>query len=165
MAGWYCGVRASPGLGHVIRSEKRLCLGASGGQTARVSTTKRVLMWVMACAYAFAGFNHLLNPSFFLAIIPPDLPNPDWLNLLSGLAEIVLGVFLLEPRTRVFAAWGIIALLIAVFPANVYVALENVGLPDGVPGTGNAAANYARLPVQALLVVWAWWYTRPDAAE
>jgi uncharacterized membrane protein len=73
----------------------------------------------------------------------------------------VLGVYLLEPRTRVFAAWGIIALLIAVFPANVYGALENVG-PEG-PGSGPGAFHWIRLPFQALLLVWAGWYTREDA--
>ena len=126
-----------------------------------MSRTKHVLLWAMAILYAFAGFNHLLNPDFYLAIMPPGLPNPEWLNLLSGLAEIVLGVFLLEPRTRVYAAWGIIALLIAVFPANVYVVLENVG-PVG-PGTGSPIFSWIRLPFQALFVLWAWWYTRPDA--
>ncbi len=125
-----------------------------------MSRSKRILLWVMALAYVLAGFNHLMNPDFYVAIMPPGLPDPEWLNVLSGLAEIVLGVYLLEPRTRVLAAWGIIALLIAVFPANLYVALENVGV--GGPGTGAGAANYVRLPFQALLMVWAWWYTRPD---
>jgi uncharacterized membrane protein len=115
----------------------------------------------MAAFYIFGGFNHLWNPEFYLAIMPPNLPNPEWLNVLSGLAEIVLGVYILEPRTRVYAAWGIIALLVAVFPANLYVALENVG-GEG-PGSGGGGANYVRLPFQALFVVWAWWYTRPDA--
>lgn len=128
-----------------------------------MSPAKQLLLYVMAAAYVVAGFNHLLNPDFYVAIIPPGLPAPEWLNLISGLAEITLGVFLLEPRVRVFAAWGIIALLIAVFPANVYVALENVGLPGGTPGTGNALLNWVRLPFQALFVVWAWWYTRPDS--
>lgn len=123
---------------------------------------KRILLWVMAAFYVLGGFNHLVNPAFYVAIVPPDLPAPEWLNLISGLAEITLGVFLLEPRVRVLAAWGIIALLIAVFPANVYVATANVGLPAGEPGTGNAVLNWARLPLQALLVAWAWWYTRPD---
>jgi len=124
---------------------------------------KRVLLRVMAAAYVLAGFNHLVNPAFYLAIIPPGLPNPEWLNVISGLAEIVLGVFVLEPRVRVLAAWGIIALLIAVFPANLYVASRNLGPPDFAPGTGNATLNWARLPLQALFVAWAWWYTRPDA--
>ncbi len=126
-----------------------------------MSTTKRVLLWVMAILYVGGGLAHLANPSFYLGIIPPSLPNPEWLNLISGLAEIVLGVFILEPRVRVLAAWGIIALLIAVFPANLYVAFENVGA--GGPGTGPGAAAYVRLPFQAVFILWAWWYTWPDA--
>jgi uncharacterized membrane protein len=104
-----------------------------------------------------------MNPEFYVAIVPPGLPNPEWLNVISGLAEIVLGVFVLEPRVRVLAAWGIVALLIAVFPANLWVALANIGLPGGEPGTGNALFNWVRLPFQGLFIVWAWWYTRPDA--
>jgi uncharacterized membrane protein len=128
-----------------------------------MSRPKRFLLWLMAIFYIAAGFNHLMNPAFYIAIIPPDLPNPEWLNVLSGLAEIVLGVFVLEPRVRRLAAWGIIALLIAVFPANVYVAVENVGLPAGEPGAGNGLINWVRLPFQAVFILWAWWYTRDDA--
>jgi uncharacterized membrane protein len=125
-----------------------------------MSRTKRTLLWVMAVAYVAAGFNHLVNPDFYVAIVPPGLPGPEWLSLASGLAEIVLGVFLLEPRLRPFAAWGIIALLVAVFPANLYVATANIGLPGGEPGTGDEVLNWIRLPFQALFVAWAWWYTR-----
>jgi uncharacterized membrane protein len=127
-----------------------------------MSRTKRVLLWVLAAFYCVAGFNHLMNPGFYVAIVPPGLPSPEWLNVLSGLAEIVLGVFVLEPRTRVLAAWGIIALLIAVFPANVWVATENFG-SDG-PGSGNQVLNWIRLPFQGLFIVWAWWYTRDEDA-
>jgi uncharacterized membrane protein len=125
-----------------------------------MSSIKRALLWLMAAFYVFAGFNHLMNPAFYLAIMPPNLPDPEWLNVLSGLAEIVLGVFLLEPRTRVLAAWGVIALLVAVFPANLFVTFENIGV-DG-PGSGNATLNWVRLPFQGLFVLWAWWYTRGD---
>ncbi len=128
-----------------------------------MSRTKRVLLYVMAGFYIVGGFNHLLNPSFYVAIIPPDLPNPEWLNVAAGLAEIALGVFVLERRTRVLAAWGIIALLIAIFPANVYVAMHNLGLPAGEADTGNAVLNWMRLPFQGLFIALAWWYTRPDA--
>jgi len=130
-----------------------------------MSRTKRNLLFAMAGFYVFSGLNHLVNPDFYVAIVPPDLPEPEWLNLLAGLAEIVLGVYVLEPRVRALAAWGLVALLIAIFPANLYVALENVGVPGGQPGAGNSVVNWARLPFQALFIAWAWWYTRPDAQE
>jgi uncharacterized membrane protein len=132
------------------------------GEQRPVSRTKTILMWLLAINLMTVGFMHLLKPAFFVAIIPPDLPNPEWLNVISGLAEIVIGVYLLEPRTRVLAAWAAIALFIAVFPANLYAAFENVG-PDG-PGSGAGAANYVRLPFQALFIAWAWWYTRDEIA-
>jgi uncharacterized membrane protein len=130
-----------------------------------MSRRKHVLLYVMSAFYVLAGMNHLVNPEFYVAIVPPELPAPEWLNLVAGLAEIVLGVYVLEPRVRALAAWGLVALLLAIFPANLYVALENVGVPGGEPGTGNAFANWVRLPFQALFVAWAWWYTRPDAQE
>lgn len=128
-----------------------------------MSRSKRGLLYLMAAFYVVAGMNHLLNPDFYVAIIPPGLPEPAWLNLISGLAEIVLGVFLLEPRTRALAAWGLVALLLAIFPANLYVAFENVG-GEG-PGTGLGIWNWVRLPFQALFLAWAWWYTRPEGPE
>jgi uncharacterized membrane protein len=130
-----------------------------------MSKPKRVLLHVMAGLYVFVGFQHLMDPSFFVAIVPPDLPGPEWLVLVSGLIEITLGVFLLEPRTRVFAAWGVIALLVAVYPANIHAALHNIGPPSGEPGTGNAVVNWVRLPFQFVFIAWAWWYTRDDDAR
>jgi uncharacterized membrane protein len=128
-----------------------------------MSKTKTILLWVMAAAYILAGFNHLVNPAFYVNIMPPALPDPERLNVLSGLVEIVLGVYLLEPRTRVYAAWGIIALLIAVFPANLHVAIHDVDPSTGEFGAGAGAAGWIRLPFQGLFILWAWWYTRPDA--
>ena len=130
-----------------------------------MSRTKRLLLWLMAAFYVVAGSNHLVNPDFYVANIPPGLPEPAWLNLFAGLAEIALGVYVLEPRTRALAAWGLIALLLAIFPANLYVALENVGMPGGQPGAGNPLVNWVRLPFQALFIAWAFWYTRPDAPQ
>ena len=119
----------------------------------------------MAAFYVVAGSTHLVNPDFYVAIIPPGLPEPEWLNLFAGLAEIVLGVYVLEPRVRALAAWGLVALLIAIFPANLYVALENVGVPGGQPGMANPVVNWVRLPFQALFIAWAFWYTRLDAQQ
>ena len=121
---------------------------------------RRPLLYLLSFQLCATGFLHLLTPDFFVAIVPPGLPNPEWLNLISGLFEIVIGVYLLEPRTRVLAAWGAIALFIAVFPANVNMLIENLG-PEG-PGTGNPVMNWVRMPFQAVFVVWAWWYTQPD---
>lgn len=117
------------------------------------------LLYLLSLNLCSVGFAHLLFPDFFVSIIPAGLPNPEWLNVVSGLAEIVLGVFLLEPRTRPFAAWGTIALLIAVFPANVNMLIENIG-PDG-PGTGYPLVNLIRLPFQLLFGAWAWMFTGP----
>ena len=128
-----------------------------------MSRAKTVLLYVMAAFYVFSGYNHLANPEFYLAIMPPNLPEPGLLNVLSGLAEIVLGVFLLDPRTRALAAWGTIALLVAVFPANVYAATANVGA--GGPGTGAGVGNWIRLPFQIVFIAWAWWYTLPETAD
>jgi len=128
-----------------------------------MSRVKTILLYVMAAFYVFAGYNHLVNPEFYLAIMPPNLPEPELLNLLSGLAEIVLGVFLLDPRTRALAAWGTIALLVAVFPANIYAATANVG--PGGPGTGAGVGNWIRLPFQIVFIAWAWWYTLPGTRD
>lgn len=130
---------------------------AGFGHVPHMTRAKTPLLYLLSFFLCATGFLHLLSPAFFVAIVPPGLPSPEWLNVLSGLAEIVLGVFLLEPRTRAFAAWGVIALLIAVYPANVHMWLENVG-PEG-PGTGSPTTNLIRLPFQFLFVAWAWWYT------
>ena len=74
----------------------------------------------MAISYIAAGLNHFRNAKFYLKIIPPSLPFPKWVNWISGAAEVILGILLFFPNYSSLAAWGIIALLIAVFPANIY---------------------------------------------
>lgn len=111
-------------------------------------------LYLMALFYGVAGANHFINPRFYLRIIPPFLPFPHAINWVSGAAEILLGVLLLFPTTRTWAAWGIIALLIAVFPANVYH-LWARGAGMKVPMWG----LWVRLPVQGLFIWWAYLYT------
>jgi uncharacterized membrane protein len=128
----------------------------------RVGVVKRVLLVVMALFYVVAGANHFWNPEFYRPIMPPYLPYHDPLIYISGVAEIVLGLAVLVPRLRVAAAWGIILLLIAIFPANLHVALYNVPLLGQAEGLG--IWNWVRLPFQLVLIAWAWWYTRPIIA-
>ena len=119
----------------------------------------------MGFAYVLAGVAHFLSPSMFARIVPPQLPRPRALVYLSGIAEIVLGVGVLFERTRNVSAWGIVALLVAVFPANVYMATsDDLDLPGAV-GNVSDAALWARLPLQAVLVAWALWYTDDSVSD
>lgn len=116
------------------------------------------LLWGMGLAlyavfYIAAGVNHFINEAFYLKIMPPYLPWHSELVAISGFAEIVLGLGLLVGRTRRCAAYGIIALLIAVFPANIYAFQNQHLLP--APGW----AHLLRLPLQGVLIAWAWSYT------
>lgn len=108
----------------------------------------------MALLYVLAGINHFRNPRLYLKIIPEYLPNPKFLNAVSGIAEIVFGILLIFSNTTKFAAWGIIALLIAVFPANLYM-LQNQKASFGLPKW----ILLLRLPLQIILIWWAYQYT------
>ena len=117
----------------------------------------------MGLLYVVAGVSHFRAPRAFERVVPHQLPRPKALVYLSGLAEIALGVGVLFERTRRLSAWGIVALLVAVFPANVYTVTDDVA-PELVPDRLNDVARLAawvRLPMQAVLIGWAWLYTRP----
>jgi uncharacterized membrane protein len=116
-----------------------------------VGTLRLVLLVAMAIFYVVSGVLHFVKMDYYLTLMPPQLPWHRGLVILSGIAEIVLGIAVLVPATRVWAAWGLVALLVAVFPANIYGAVAHV------PNSG----GYARLPLQAVFIAWAWWYTRP----
>lgn len=128
---------------------------------------KRPLLYVMSLLYVGAGVMHFLTPKAFAGIVPRRLPRPVLLVYLSGVAEIVLGVGVLFERTRRLSAWGLVGLLVAVFPANVNMAVNTL-LPESVPDRAEGLARaglWLRLPLQAVLVLWAWWYTRDPAAD
>ncbi len=133
--------------------------GGAAVHTARaVSLLKRASLWLMAAFYVVAGVNHFRSPEFYLAIMPPYLPWHLELVYLSGVAEIALGLALLVPALRVWAAWGVIALLVAVFPANLHQALHDVPMAGSTESLG--ALRWVRLPFQAVFIAWAWWHTR-----
>jgi uncharacterized membrane protein len=110
----------------------------------------------MALLYLVAGAFHFIRPQMYLAIMPPWLPAPLLLVYLSGAAEILLGGSLLVPALRRLAAWGVIALLVAVFPANIYM----YRLGGARFGTSDWIL-LLRLPLQGVLIAWAYLYTRP----
>jgi uncharacterized membrane protein len=103
--------------------------------------------------FVAAGANHFINPAPYLAIMPRYLPWHEALNYASGVAEIAGGVGAMFPMTRVWAGWGLMVLLVAVFPANIQMAQQS-----GLPGLSLPQwLLYARLPLQALLI---WWVYR-----
>ena len=124
-----------------------------------MSIVKRILLYVMAAFYGTAGVMHFASPGFFVEIMPSYLPWHLELVYLSGAIEILLAVLLVVPATRGLAAWGTIALLIAVFPANLNMALNDIR-PDGPFGPPTTLSLWLRLPMQLVLIAWAWWYTR-----
>jgi len=125
-----------------------------------MTALKRALLWVMGLFYILAGLNHFRDPGFYLPMMPPSLPWHALLVYVSGVVEMLLGTAVLLPRLRQAAAWGLILLLLAIFPANIHIAVHNVPLGGATEGLG--VWNWVRLPLQAVLIAWAWWYTRPD---
>ena len=111
----------------------------------------------MALVFVLAGAYHFVNVEFYLRMMPPYLPAHHFLIYTSGVFEIALGVLLLIPKFTRLAAWGLIALLIAVFPANIFMAQHAELFPEF-----SQTALYLRLPLQIVLIAWAFWFTRPN---
>jgi uncharacterized membrane protein len=118
---------------------------------------KKILKWLLAIAFIFAGINHFLNTDFYMRIMPPYLPWHLFLVYLSGVIETALGIMLLFPKFSQIAAWGIILLLLAVFPANIYMAMNTELFADYKP-----IMIYLRLLIQFVLIAWAFWFTRKN---
>ena len=121
-----------------------------------MARTKEILKWVFGVLFALAGANHFVHTDFYLGIMPPYLPWHTALVYASGAAEILLGVMLLFRRVERLAAWGMIALIVAVTPANLHMAVHAELYPRYSP-----AALWVRLALQIILIAWAYWYARP----
>ena len=115
-----------------------------------MSSLKIISLVIMASFYIFAGVSHYRKPNFFLKITPKWVPFPSKINILVGAFEIALGILLLFEITRCYAAWGIILLLVAVFPANVYHFQKALKKKKAI------ILTLIRLPLQALLIYWAY---------
>lgn len=114
--------------------------------------------FLLAIFFIIAGTLHFIFPRPYLKIMPPMLPTPRLLVIVSGAAEIAGGFGLLFSQTSRPAAWGLVFLLIAVFPANVYMAVAHLPFPGML---GKSWAQWLRLPLQIPLIWWALRYTRP----
>jgi uncharacterized membrane protein len=126
-----------------------------------MNNLKAVARFVLMFFMIAMGVLHFVNPDFFTAIVPPYIPWPLAAVYLSGVFEIGLGLGLLAPPPlRPFVGWGLIALYLAVFPANLHMALN----PDLFPKVPPAML-YGRLPFQILFIGWAYWVTRADTAD
>jgi uncharacterized membrane protein len=123
-----------------------------------LSTAQRIAVVVAAVFYIVAGSLHFIKPELYIRIMPPYIPWHAAMVPVSGAFEILGGLGLLVNATRRAAAWGLIALLVAVFPSNIYMVMH--------PGEAGAASiapvlTWGRLPLQFLLMWWLLWCTRP----
>jgi len=113
--------------------------------------------------FVLAGLNHFAQPRFYEAIVPPALADrKKEINAISGAAEIAGGLAVLHPAGRRLGRWWLLALLVAVFPANVHMAVN----PEQIRGLDLRKvprwALWARLPLQPLAMLWVWRATRPQ---
>ena len=123
---------------------------------------RSVLRVLLAIVMISAGIFHFVRPAGFVKIVPSFLPAAEFLVLLSGVFEILGGAGLLHARTRRLSSFGLMALFVAVFPANINMAWNDIQ-PEG--GHIPAALLWLRLPLQLVLVIWAWWVGKPSSDE
>ena len=119
------------------------------------SKIKTLSIIIMSLFYIMAGTNHFINPDWYVRIVPPILPFKTAIVYISGILEIILGTLLIFPKTRFIASWGLILLLVAVYPANIYVALTNGEVMDTTP-----LIAWGRLPFQFVLIGLAYWHSK-----
>ena len=131
---------------------------------ARLRRHEPELRYLLAAGMVAIGVLHFVTPEPFMRIVPPSFGDARFLVLLSGVFEVLGGLGLVIPATRRFAAWGLVALFIAVFPANVYMATEGIQIDPSRPMPEWGA--WLRLPFQAVFIGWAVLIatTRPDGA-
>jgi uncharacterized membrane protein len=134
-------------------------------QTASIKSTRGFTsgLVVFAGVFILSGFLHFFHPEPYVRIMPPALPWPRALVFISGAAEILGGTGLLLRKFRRAAGYGLVLLLVAVFPANIYMAVAQVSFPGLM---GESWVQWLRLPLQIPLIAWALYYTKsPEARQ
>ena len=124
-----------------------------------MKSIKLASIYLLSIGYVYVGFLHFYDPNFFLKIMPPYLPYHLPLIYISGAFEIILGIGLAIKKTRKHSAWGIIALLFAVYPANIYLAFNDS--PQEALGISQFLASWVRLPLQFVMIAFAYWHSKP----
>ena len=119
---------------------------------------KFITIVLMSLFYINVGIQHFVDPNWFVQIMPPYLPLHYEAVYLSGFFEILFGLMLLYNKTRYIAAWGLILLLIAVYPANIYLAFNKI--PQEAIGISAFAASWVRLPIQFIFLGLAYWHSK-----
>lgn len=137
-------------------------VSVSISQAKPMKNTKEMLRVILAVSLIIVAITHFTAWDQHVKIVPPQLPYPRQLVYISGILEILLAIALLIPPVSRAAAWGMIALFIAVFPANINMAVNHIQI-DHIPDSPWLHA--LRLPFQGVLIAWAWWYTRPSPGE
>lgn len=123
----------------------------------KLSTAQRISLAIAAILFIAAGSLHFIKPAPYLRIMPPYIPWHVFMVQASGVLEILGGLGLLAAKTRRAAAWGLAALLIAIFPANIYMATNPL---EAGAASIPPVIRWGRLPLQPLLIWWVLWCTR-----
>ena len=116
---------------------------------------KFITILIMSCFYMNVGAKHFVEPEWFLQIMPPNFPHHYQAVYWSGFFELLFGFLLINPKTRFIAGWGIIFVMITVFPANLYLAVND----GAVMGISKELA-WGRLPFQYVFIGLAYWHTQ-----
>jgi len=120
----------------------------------KVILAKYILIIISSVFYVIVGIKHFIDPNYFLAIVPPYLPYHLELVYISGVFEIAFGLMILIPKYRCWGSIGLIFLLVAVFPANIYLA-QSTQAQEAIGATQDIATW--RLPVQGIFIWIAYW--------
>ena len=119
---------------------------------------KTLFIYTMGIGYIWVGFQHFIDTSFFLKIMPPSFPLHKESVYVSGVLEIIFGSGIIIKKTRFYASWGIIFLLIAVYPANIYLAYSEDA--QQAIGVSSFSASWVRLPIQFILIALAYFSSK-----
>ena len=116
---------------------------------------KFITILIMSCFYMNVGVKHFVEPEWFLQIMPPNFPHHYQAVYWSGFFELLFGFLLINPKTRFIAGWGIIFVMITVFPANLYLAVN-----DGAVMGISKELSWGRLPFQYVFIGLAYWHAQ-----